>query len=74
MMKKVYELAESLHSKKCTWNHIDGCSWGYEEDFSNSEKELWESGTHARYLESAKQLIKDTELHVETILKVIDHL
>lgn len=23
-------LAEQLHSAFCTWNHIDGCSWDYE--------------------------------------------
>jgi len=25
-----YKLAEKIHSKTCSWNHTDGCSWEYE--------------------------------------------
>jgi hypothetical protein len=38
-------LAEKLHYLLCNANHIDGCSWEYEED--------WEKPRHREYLEKA---------------------
>ncbi len=42
-------LAERLHETFCTWNHVDGCSWSYEN---------WQGDTHKRYLKGAETLMK----------------
>jgi hypothetical protein len=42
-------LAERLHSLLCFANHIDGCSWEYEED--------WEKPRHRDYLKRATAIV-----------------
>lgn len=44
-------LAETMHKKFCGYNHIDQCSWGYEEDGRFGNK--WGAQTHAIWLERA---------------------
>jgi len=46
---EVQKLAEDLHDTMCTWNHIDGCGWWYED---------WSGSTHAKYLERAEKIMK----------------
>ena len=48
------QLAESLHSLLCNWNHIDGCGWGYE--FKNKKPD-WNGNAHSQYLAKARKLI-----------------
>lgn len=61
-------LAELLHSKKCHWNHTDGCGWEYES---------WERPGHARneYLAQAEKLLNAAtteKIPVKTLIKVIN--
>lgn len=61
-------LAELLHSKKCHWNHTDGCGWEYES---------WERPGHARneYLAQAEKLLADAKaegISVKILIKVMN--
>lgn len=42
------QLAEYMHEKLCRWNHTDGCSWYYEND--------WHGDSHQKYLAAAARL------------------
>lgn len=55
-------LAEVIHNKMCRWNHIDGCSWGYES---------WADIGRARekYLKKAVGILKVVDY--ETAINVI---
>jgi len=59
------ELATSLHSKQCRWNHTDGCSWHY----SN-----WDNpcGPRKSYLEKAYKLLSKNDIH--TINSVLSNI
>ena len=52
------KLAAYLHSKFCTWNHADGCSWFYEETWNEYAHNSWV--IKARALKSQlPQILKD---------------
>ena len=44
-------LACYLHKKFCSWNHVDGCSWFYEQH--------WVDYAHKVWLKNAKQLLEE---------------
>lgn len=50
-----FRLANFLHNKFCNSNHVDGCSWFYEEDGLNIN---WEGYTHKKYLTKAENILK----------------
>ena len=60
-----YKLAELIHSKMCSWNHTDGCSWFYES---------WENLGYSRtaYLEKAERILK--VVNYETAALVIKNM
>lgn len=63
----IYELAELMHTKLCTWNHIDQCAWHY-----RSAPDKWEtSWEHKNYLEKAQNMVEKTGLEPDDIAKVI---
>lgn len=66
-----YVLAVRLHSKLCRWNHTDGCGWFYA---VKDGKHDWSDSSHRNYLEKARKILRETELDVETIIKVLDNL
>jgi hypothetical protein len=63
----IYDLAELMHTKLCTWNHIDQCAWHY-----RSEPDRWEtSWEHQTYLKKARSVVEKTGLEPDDIAKVI---
>lgn len=70
----IYELAELMHDKLCHGNHIDGCSWYYENDKSYPVKDKWtEAYAHKEYLKRAEKTM-ESNLPAEDIAKVINTL
>ena len=60
------EVAEIIHSKTCSWNHTDGCSWMYE----NWEKPGW---AKKRALEQAQKMLKfATKEHLLNIFSCLE--
>lgn len=58
------KLADTLHERCCTSNHIDCCGWGYED---------WSGDKHTRYLRGAEALIHGWDkTHPVTDPKFID--
>ena len=45
-----HQLAITLHSLLCRWNHTDGCSWEYE---GTKGIDDWRGHAHSKYLEKA---------------------
>lgn len=68
-----YVLAEILHDKLCTWNHIDACTWMYENDPKYPHIK-WQSWAHKKFLDKAEELIKRTGLEPEDIARVVKAL
>lgn len=62
-MPEDQRLAIELHEFLCHWNHTDGCSWGYEKE--------WTGYAHAQYLEKAQDALKKTGMDFDTISAVI---
>lgn len=62
-MPEDQRLAVEIHESMCHQNHTDGCSWGYEKD--------WSGYTHKRYLAKAKNVLIKTGLDFDTIAAVI---
>lgn len=54
-------LALALHETLCHWNHVDGCGWQYEND--------WTKWAHERYAKKAKELLKICDF--ETLMKIV---
>lgn len=52
-MEPMHQLALTLHSMLCRWNHTDGCSWHYEITKSGHD---WKQHAHAEYLKKAQTL------------------
>lgn len=51
---ETHELATILHKKQCHVNHVDQCSWDYEND--------WSAYTHKQYAKKAKAILEKTSL------------
>ena len=49
------QLAITLHSILCHWNHIDGCSWEYEG--LPGGKTDWNGRAHSKYLEKGRKML-----------------
>lgn len=47
------QLARTLHTMLCGWNHTDGCGWFYE--MKNKEDD-WTGWAHGEYLKKANML------------------
>lgn len=62
-------LANIMHDSTCTWNHTDGCGWGYES---------WDGATPAgnstrsRWLEKARQLVSKTAMSADKLAGVFE--
>lgn len=56
-------LAVELHEFLCHWNHTDGCSWGYEKE--------WTGYAHKQYLEKAQNVLKKPGMDFDTVSTVI---
>ena len=57
----VKKLATLLHEQFCGFNHTDGCGWYYEE---GEGKDPWDGsmyGSHTRWAEKAKEIMKDNQ-------------
>lgn len=48
------QLAITLHSMLCHWNHTDGCSWEYE---GSGGKTDWNGHAHKQYLEKGRKML-----------------
>jgi len=48
-LEAIKDIAHLLHERYCSWNHTDGCSWGYE----GSD---WSGRAHKEWLEEAREL------------------
>lgn len=46
----VKKFAVKLHQTTCPYNHMDACSWYYEED-------NWDKWTHEKFFNKAKELL-----------------
>lgn len=62
-MPEDQRLAVELHEFLCHQNHTDGCSWGYEKD--------WTGYAHERFLEKAQKALKVSGMDFHTISAVI---
>lgn len=62
-MSEDQRLAVELHEFLCHWNHTDGCSWGYEKD--------WTGYAHKQYLEKAQTVLKKPGMDFDTVSTVI---
>lgn len=62
-------LAERAHDLCCTYNHTDGCGWGY-------EKDSWSGSSHKRWLNKMENLFSDKGTYntpaAEQIAKILD--
>lgn len=59
-----HDLAEFLHRKLCTRNHLDGCGWYYSEND-------WSEFEHQRYLKMAFKML-DMGFDIKDIKKIIN--
>jgi hypothetical protein len=48
------QLAITLHSLLCHWNHTDGCSWEYE---GSGGKTDWNGYAHKEYLTKGRKML-----------------
>lgn len=67
------DLANKAHSNLCSYNHSDGCGWGYEEDGKNPQ--LWDGAEHQRWLKKIQSVIKEekyTKLDSDKLNKILD--
>lgn len=53
-LPKYWGAAEAIHAATCTYNHTDGCGWGYEED-NGTIQDTWEKQAHRRMLEQVEK-------------------
>jgi len=54
LKEPLIQLTKLLHNQFCTYNHTDGCSFGYEENWKKVIDTTKHSGTaHARWYEKA---------------------
>jgi len=71
-----FEVAEKAHHLFCTFNHTDGCGWGYEQDASTK----WGIGTvsgysaHRRWLEKVMNISRELNLTPEELSELLDAL
>lgn len=74
-LEKQQELASRLHDCLCTWNHIDGCGWYYENDKSYPVP-TWEGYAHADYLKRAQTLEErlSPDVPIEVIIMVVQKM
>lgn len=56
--------AIDLHEETCRGDHTERCGWFYE-----SGPNVWENGTHKRYLKKAIEVLKVVD--AETTMKVL---
>ena len=49
---EVRVVAVLLHDALCSYNHTDGCGWGY-------EKDSWQSDDHARWFRKAEHVCSE---------------
>lgn len=52
------KMAIELHAALCTWNHTDGCAWGYE---IKNKVHDWNGGDHGSWLLKAGKFLKYCE-------------
>jgi len=65
--EKYKKTATLLHEQFCHWNHIDGCSWMYDDD-------KWIEPVRKEYLRKAEKLLQVfTEGEIETFLSIVKH-
>jgi hypothetical protein len=55
--KPLADLAVRLHDAFCTYNHTDGCAWGYETTNSGIFHD-WGGQAHQRWMERTERVIK----------------
>lgn len=70
-LKPLRELAIQAHNLFCSYNHTDGCCWGYEEDQKDKDK-MWECWSHKNYLQKVECLIKDKGFTIEQLKIIFD--
>jgi hypothetical protein len=64
------QLARTLHTMLCGWNHTDGCGWFYE--MKNKEDD-WNGHEHGEYLKKANMLIRRCQkegIEVDKVMEV----
>ena len=69
-MPTLKDLAEVLHEKLCPFDHVEQCTWLYE----NDRDQPWSEWGHRHYFEKAHQLSTKTDLPTETLIKVVSNL
>ena len=63
----IKKLATKLHDALCTYNHTDGCSWGYEYPKTAGDEEYWFRSEHSRWVERAYEFKKFHETVAPTV-------
>lgn len=70
LLTPAHKLAEKLHNRKCSWSHIDGCSWEYQDATKAS---TWREALRERYLNEATTLLgmNLTDEQINTLLETV---
>lgn len=61
----IYKLATILHDSRCRYNHTDGCSWYYEEDWYRDNPidiKKWNEREHSRWFKMATKIFDQATL------------
>lgn len=56
-LETIKPLVVRAHGILCSWNHTDGCSWGYE---MTGDQHNWRGWAHARWLRHWEELMLGT--------------
>jgi len=52
--KPIREITQQAHDALCSYNHTDGCGWGYEND-------NWNGYAHRRWLDKIEKILSKEE-------------
>jgi hypothetical protein len=60
-------LAEQAHNLLCTYNHTDGCGWGYEE----TSKDKWSCYSHNDWLQKVRRIVSEKRCTVTELAEIL---
>ena len=67
-MPNIKELAEILHEHFCSRDHVEQCTWDYEDGYVGK---LWEQPAHKKWLKIAIKVHKRIDLSLKDIIKCL---
>lgn len=70
-VKDTQKLATLLHAHFCRSDHIEHCTWYYEEGWKGN---LWNFSEHKYWLRRAKKVLKESELTLPEVIKALKYI